>query len=124
MPGEAPGYQGEAATQRLDKWLWYARVVKTRSLAARLVGDGKIRLNRIRMDKPGHTVKIGDVLTISLRGEVRVLRVLDCGRRRGPPAEAQTLFEDVLARSEDLDATQSADGQPPSNAASARRNRS
>ena len=83
------------ARLRLDKWLWYARVVKTRSLAARLVEAGHVRLNGTRTDTPSKAVKPGDVLTIALERTVRVLRVVELGERRGPATEAQGLFEDL-----------------------------
>jgi ribosome-associated heat shock protein Hsp15 len=82
-----------AETQRLDKWLWYARVVKSRTLAAQLVQDGKVRINRVRAAKPSQTVRPGDVLTIALRGSIEVLKVLAPGVRRGPPSEARQLYE-------------------------------
>lgn len=81
--------------QRLDKWLWYARVVKTRSLAAALVTRGRVRVNRERIQKPSQTVKPGDVITASVSRDMRVLKVLLPGTRRGPASEAQTLYEDL-----------------------------
>jgi ribosome-associated heat shock protein Hsp15 len=84
-----------AETQRLDKWLWFARVVKTRSRAAELVSSGHVRVNARRIDAPAKTVTQGDVLTIALEREVRVLRVLDPGKRRGAYPEARLLFEDL-----------------------------
>ncbi len=83
--------------QRIDKWLWHGRFVKTRSLASRLVADGKVRVNREKVIKPSHTVQAGDVITAALAGRVRVVRVLVLAERRGPPAEARTLYEDLLA---------------------------
>jgi ribosome-associated heat shock protein Hsp15 len=80
-------------TQRLDKWLWFARITKSRTLAAHLVQDGKVRVNRTKAAKPSLTVRSGDVLTIAVRGSVEVLRVLGPGARRGPPAEARLLYE-------------------------------
>jgi ribosome-associated heat shock protein Hsp15 len=85
-----------ASTQRLDKWLWFARVVKTRALAAQLVQGGKVRVNRIRAVKSSHAVRPGDVLTIVVSGRVRLLRVLELSSRRGPPTAARLLYE-VLA---------------------------
>jgi len=79
---------------RLDKWLWYARVVKSRTLAAGLVEDGKVRLNRERMLKPSQTVRIGDVLTISVGSRIRILEVAAIGTRRGPATESQALYVD------------------------------
>ncbi len=82
--------------QRLDKWVWHARLVKSRSLAAKLIEDGFIRVNRQRVTKPSATVKCGDVLTLTLQGAVRVLEVLAVGERRGPPGEAKTLYSELV----------------------------
>jgi ribosome-associated heat shock protein Hsp15 len=84
---EGPG------TQRLDKWLWFARVAKSRTSAAQLVHDGKVRVNRVRVGKSSHSVRPGDVLTIAARGQVHVLRILAVGLRRGPPAAARSLYD-------------------------------
>ena len=83
------------ATQRLDKWLWHARIGRTRSAAAALVEKGKVRVNRNKIIKPGYGVKLSDVLTIAIGGRVRVLKVAGFAERRGPAAEAQTLYEDL-----------------------------
>jgi ribosome-associated heat shock protein Hsp15 len=85
----------DADAQRLDKWLWYARVVKTRSLATKLVAEGRVRVNGERNANPAKRIRPGDVLTIALLRDVRVLRVLAPGDRRGPFSEAQTLLEDL-----------------------------
>jgi ribosome-associated heat shock protein Hsp15 len=82
-------------TQRLDKWLWFARVTKSRNLAAQLIQDGKVRVNRTKITKPSHTVRSGDVLTIAVRDSVEVLKVLAPGVRRGPPPEARQLYQVV-----------------------------
>lgn len=84
-----------AGTQRLDKWLWFARITKSRTLGAHLVQDGKVRVNRARASKPSQTVRPGDVLTIAVRGKVEVLKVVAPGMRRGPPPEARQLYEVV-----------------------------
>ena len=89
----SPG--GASRRQRLDKWLWFARVVKTRTLAAKLVGDGHVRINGARQDTPAKAVAAGDVLTIALERDVRVLKVLEPGERRGPYEEARLLYEDL-----------------------------
>jgi ribosome-associated heat shock protein Hsp15 len=81
--------------QRLDKWLWFARAVKSRSLAAKLVESGAVRINRVRVDQPSHAVKPGDVLTIGIGPRVLVWRVLAFAERRGPAPEARTLYEDL-----------------------------
>lgn len=91
--GQGSGPQG-ADQLRLDKWLWFARVVKSRTLAAGLVEDGKVRVNRERTTKPSQSVRIGDVLTIAVGPGVRVLEVTAIGTRRGPAREAQTLYVD------------------------------
>ncbi len=88
-PAATPG------TQRLDKWLWYARVVKSRTLAAGLVTDGRVRVNRIKIDKPSQSVRIGDVITFTVGPRLRVLKVQQPGVRRGPSSEAQALYEDL-----------------------------
>ena len=85
------------ARQRLDKWLWFARVAKSRTLAARLVEAGHVRINGRRGGVAARLVGPGDVLTIALERDVRILRVLATGDRRGPYSEARSLFEDLSA---------------------------
>ena len=93
--------------QRLDKWLWFARLCKSRTLAQKLVAAGKVRINREREDSPSHLVKAGDTLTVTLESGVRVLRILDTGIRRGPAAEAQRLYEDLAPPGPPVKATES-----------------
>ena len=81
--------------QRLDKWLWHARVVKARTSAAALVEAGHVRINGVREKAPGHAVKTGDVLTIGLDRSVRVLKVTGFSERRGDARAASALFEDL-----------------------------
>jgi len=81
--------------QRLDKWLWCARLVKTRSSAARLISDGKVRINGKRALKPSRLVRSGDVVTTAHSGGLAVVRVIDIAERRGPASLAQTLYEDL-----------------------------
>jgi ribosome-associated heat shock protein Hsp15 len=81
--------------QRLDKWLWHARVVKARSSAAALVEAGHVRINGVRERAPGHSLKIGDVLTVGLDRSVRILKVTGFSERRGDAAAARVLFEDL-----------------------------
>ncbi len=95
--GETPSGQ----RQRIDKWLWFARVVKTRSLAAKLVSEGRVRVNSLRVDAPAKQVNSGDVLTIALDRQVRVLKVVSGGSRRGPFEEARLLFEDLTPAPEE-----------------------
>ncbi|MEW5964811.1 MAG: RNA-binding S4 domain-containing protein [Pseudomonadota bacterium] len=109
----APG-----AAQRLDKWLWFARIAKTRTLAAALVSAGKIRVNRKRVDKPSQAVRPGDVLTASLGRAVRIIRVIEPGTRRGPASEAQRLYEELTPAADATKPQPGFDG--PSGAAAAR----
>jgi ribosome-associated heat shock protein Hsp15 len=85
--------------QRLDVWLWCARVAKTRAECARLVEAGRVRLNRQPTDKAHARVRQGDVLTLATgageRLQVRVWQVAALATRRGPPAEARGLYEDL-----------------------------
>jgi ribosomal 50S subunit-recycling heat shock protein len=81
---------------RADVWLWRARFFKTRSLAARFVDEGRVRLTRLshetRLDKPARPVKVGDQLVFALGGRLIAVQVAALGERRGPPAEARTLY--------------------------------
>jgi ribosome-associated heat shock protein Hsp15 len=85
----------EGAPLRLDKWLWFARFVKTRSLATRLIVEGRMRVNGAPTQKAHYTVKVGDVLTFPLGPHIRVIKVAALGSRRGPAPEAQALYEDL-----------------------------
>jgi ribosome-associated heat shock protein Hsp15 len=87
--------EGGAGWQRLDLWLWCARLAKTRADCSRLVAGGAVRLNRQPTDKAHARLRVGDVLTLALRGQVRVWRVVALAARRGPPAEARLLYEDL-----------------------------
>jgi ribosome-associated heat shock protein Hsp15 len=96
MAKQQPGPAADGGkVRRVDQWLWFARVVKSRTLAAALVTGGKVRINRDRIDKPAHALKIGDVVTVTAHTRVRVLKVATFGDRRGPPAEAVLLYEDL-----------------------------
>ena len=81
--------------QRLDKWLWCARLTRTRSGAARLIEAGKVRVNGARALKPSRPVQADDVVTASWLGKLTVVRVLGSAERRGPPSLARTLYEDL-----------------------------
>ncbi len=106
MSGRRPSPEdaGAGETQRLDKWLFFARMAKTRSLAVELIRAGHVRVNGDKAKAPGKTIRPGDVLTIALSREVRILKMLGPGERRGPYPEARLLYEDLAppaARSED-----------------------
>jgi ribosome-associated heat shock protein Hsp15 len=81
--------------QRIDKWLWHARIVRTRSAAAALAASGHVRLNGTRVDAPAKPVKAGDVVTIALDARVRVLKVTGFALRRGAADEGRALYEDM-----------------------------
>lgn len=107
------------APQRLDKWLWFARVVKTRTLAATLVTDGKVRVNRARVSKPAFTIKVDDVITVAAHRHVKVLKVVSTGERRGPAEMARQLYVD-LTPARDAESAAGATGNEQHAAAPAR----
>ena len=78
---------------RADKWLFCARFYRTRSLAQAATAAGKVRLNGVRLDKPGHAVKPGDVITLGQGAEVMAVRIVALAERRGPASEAKNLYE-------------------------------
>ena len=99
-----------AGSQRLDKWLWYARVAKSRTQAAGLIIAGKIRVNRERVVKPSQLVKPGDVVTSTAKKDVRVLQIKATGERRGPAPEAAFLYEELTERAVRPNASRSVSG--------------
>jgi ribosome-associated heat shock protein Hsp15 len=84
-----------ADRQRIDRWLWHARIVRTRDDAAALAGAGYVRVNGAKIDAPGHFVRTGDVITVALDRTVRVLRVRSFVERRGPATTGQSLYEEL-----------------------------
>ena len=84
-----------AESLRLDKFLWFARIVKTRLLAQQLAESGRLRVSGRVVDRAHTPVRPGDVLSFAVRGEVRVLRVEALPTRRGPPAEARALYSSL-----------------------------
>jgi ribosome-associated heat shock protein Hsp15 len=87
----------ERAKVRLDQWLWFARFVKSRSLAAQLCAAGVVTLNGAPVKRPNHSVRIGDVIVLPQGGWQRTVRVCALGVRRGPAPEAQQLYEEAAA---------------------------
>lgn len=81
--------------QRLDKWLFFSRAVKSRTLAQKLIETGTIRVNSERTDRSDHKVGAGDVLTMTVHTRLLVWRILDPGSRRGPAPEAALLYQDL-----------------------------
>lgn len=89
-PGTTPLHK-----ERLDRFLFFSRAVKSRTLAQKIIETGAIRVNSERTDRSDHKVGAGDVLTMSLHGKIMVWRIIDPGTRRGPASEAQGLYEDM-----------------------------
>lgn len=82
-------------TERLDRWLWHARFFKTRTLAARVVSGGKVRVNSQRVTKPATLVRLGDGLTFTQGRQIRIVTIRAFAMRRGPASEAQALYQDL-----------------------------
>lgn len=81
---------------RLDKWLWFARFARTRSLAAKLCAEGAVSIAGAIVLKPGHAVRVGDVLAVRQGALLRQITVRALGSRRGPPAEARLLYDEPM----------------------------
>lgn len=105
MPG------GGDLSTRLDKWLWHARFFKTRSLAARVVSGGHVRVNASKVSKPAQKVGPGDTLTFPQGQRIRVVRIVAPGARRGPAPEAQTLYDDLTPERDDVPPAPRFDGK-------------
>lgn len=105
-------------SQRIDRWLWFARFFKSRTLAAKACDGRRVRVNRQVIAKASATLKVGDVLTFPQGRRIRVIKVLDLGQRRGPAAEAQTLYDDLDPPTPRPAETEAADptGKPPTRA--------
>jgi ribosome-associated heat shock protein Hsp15 len=85
----------ELARQRIDRWLWHARLVRTRGAAAALTEAGYVRVNGARIDAPGRMIRSGDVITVALDRGVRVVKVTGFVQRRGPPTSVAVLYQDI-----------------------------
>jgi ribosome-associated heat shock protein Hsp15 len=90
-----PDHTDPRAKLRLDKWLWFARFFKSRSISAACVTGGGLRLNGDRVTKRATQISAGDVVTFAIGDQVRVIQIDDIGKRRGPAPEAQTLYTDL-----------------------------
>ncbi|MBL6928663.1 MAG: RNA-binding S4 domain-containing protein [Rhodospirillales bacterium] len=80
---------------RIDKWLWFARFFKSRTLAGKRCAAGRVRINGVPIAKSHQTVQPGDILTFPQGHDIRVVEILETGTRRGPASEAQTLYKDL-----------------------------
>jgi ribosome-associated heat shock protein Hsp15 len=89
------GAPSALASRRLDQWLWFARLVKSRSLAARVCIAGVVTVNQVTIKKANHLVRIGDTIAVPQRAFCRTIRVLSLGVRRGPAAEARLMYEEI-----------------------------
>lgn len=85
------------ATRRLDQWLWFARFVKSRSLAARLCAAGAVAVNQAAVTKANYQIREGDTIVVPQGAFRRTVRVVALGARRGPAVEARTLYEETAA---------------------------
>jgi ribosome-associated heat shock protein Hsp15 len=85
----------EVDRQRIDRWLWHARLVRTRGAAAELAGSGYVRVNGARVAAPSRQVRVGDVITVALDRAVRVLKVRGFIERRGPAGTVESLYEEL-----------------------------
>jgi ribosome-associated heat shock protein Hsp15 len=80
---------------RIDRFLFFIRLLKSRTLAQSVIDEGYVRIDGKRVEKPSEDVRVGSVVALPLRGQVRILRVLDLPERRGPPAEARLCYEEL-----------------------------
>jgi ribosome-associated heat shock protein Hsp15 len=87
--------QDPAERLRLDRWLFFSRLVKSRSLAAKMIENGQVRVNGEKTHQSKRAVGPDDVLTVALPAGVKIVKLLACGTRRGPASEAQTLYDDL-----------------------------
>jgi ribosome-associated heat shock protein Hsp15 len=85
----------DEARRRIDKWLWFARLAKTRTAAQKLAVSGRVRVNREKNGSASRPIRVGDVLTVALDSGVRVLRIVALGERRGPASAARLLYQDL-----------------------------
>jgi ribosome-associated heat shock protein Hsp15 len=81
--------------RRLDQWLWFARLVKSRSRGARLCAAGAVEVNTVAVKKANHTIRVGDTIAVPQGAFRRTIRVRGLGERRGPAAEARLLYEEI-----------------------------
>jgi ribosome-associated heat shock protein Hsp15 len=86
---------GALDRQRIDRWLWHARLIRTRGGAAELAAGGAVRVNGVRIEAPGRMVRVGDVITVAFERSVRVLKVTGFRERRGPPGSGDKLYQEL-----------------------------
>jgi len=89
--------RSDGARRRLDQWLWFARLTKSRSLAARLCNAGKVAVNGVPVTKSDHLLRAGDIVSVPQGPWLRSVQVQALGARRGPAVEARALFHDTAS---------------------------
>jgi ribosome-associated heat shock protein Hsp15 len=109
--------------QRIDKWLWHARVVRTRSAASALVSSGLVRVNGERGSAPSRLVRPDDVITVALDRNVRILKVAGFAERRGDAAAGQALYTDLTPLPPPPDESPKAGGREPGSGRPTKRDR-
>ena len=100
---------------RIDKWLWYARQTKTRSLAQKLIASGKVRVNREKIVSAAKLVGTDDVVTLTLPLDIKILKIVKCGVKRGPFSQAQLLYEDLSPAKPEKTKTSTLNTEPVKN---------
>ena len=93
--GQPGSGQGHGPSLRIDKYLWFVRLVRSRSIAQKLAEDGHVRLNGRRVERAHAAVRAGDLITFPQGDKVRVVRVAALPARRGPAPEAQACYEEI-----------------------------
>jgi ribosome-associated heat shock protein Hsp15 len=90
-----------ADSMRLDKFLWFARIAKTRTFAQGLAEQGRMRIDGRPVDRAAAPVRVGNILTFATHlGQIRTIRVEALPVRRGPPSEASACYQDLIAGSD------------------------
>jgi len=97
---------------RIDKWLWYARQAKSRSIAQKLIASGKVRVNREKVASAAKLVGADDVVTLTLSHDIKILKIIKCGDKRHPFAHAQLLYENLSPPKPERDLTVTFNGEP------------
>jgi ribosome-associated heat shock protein Hsp15 len=93
MTGARPQPLRDGGSLRLDKFLWFARFARTRSLAAKLCASGSVTVNGAAAMRPSQAVRVGDIVSVPQGRLVHTVRIAALGARRGPPTEARQLYE-------------------------------
>jgi len=114
-----PAGRTGSSVQRIDQWLWFARIAKSRTLAQALIVRGKVRINRAKIDRASQPVKSGDVITISIGPRVRILEVTGIAGRRGPAVEAALLYMELTRAREPINSADAEGAALPETAGSA-----